>query len=87
MRKFFFEQLQQFGAFLRLESASFLDQKIKRWKEVRAILSFDDLLSLTAEAVESKSDAGQSIRNTLRKSFDAALIDELGHRSCTVSYF
>ena len=72
----FFEQLQQFGAFLRLESASFLDQKIKRWKEVRAILSFDDLLSLTAEAVESKSDAGQSIRNTLRKSFDAALIDE-----------
>ncbi len=72
----FLQQLQQFGACLRLDSASFLKEKIKKWKEFRAILSFDDLLSLTAEAVGEPGSTGESIRDTLRKKFDAALIDE-----------
>jgi len=72
----FLRQLQQFGACLRLDSAAYLKEKIKKWKEVRAILSFDDLLSLTAEAVGKPDSAGESIRDTLRKKFDAALIDE-----------
>ena len=72
----FLQQLQQFGACLRLDSASFLKEKIKKWKEFRAILSFDDLLSLTAEAVGKPGSTGESIRDTLRKKFDAALIDE-----------
>ena len=63
----FLQQLQQFGACLRLDSASFLKEKIKKWKEFRAILSFDDLLSLTAEAVGKPGSTGESIRDTLRK--------------------
>ena len=40
---------------------------------------FDDLLSLTAEAVGKSGSSGDSIRDSLRRSFDAALIDEFQH--------
>ena len=72
----FLQQLQQFGVFLRLDSAAFLKERIKQWKEARAILSFDDLLSLTGEAVGKPGSSGDLLRDTLRQSFDAALIDE-----------
>ena len=62
--------------FLRLDSAAFLKERIKQWKEARTILSFDDLLSLTGEAVGKSGPSGDLLRDTLRQSFDAALIDE-----------
>ena len=42
----------------------------------RGVVFFDDLLSLTANAVKSDSEDGKSLRATLCDSFDAALIDE-----------
>ena len=62
--------------FLRLECSSFLHQRIEGWKESRGLLSFDDLLKLTADAVSKHTSAGESIRQSLRQAFDAALIDE-----------
>jgi exodeoxyribonuclease V beta subunit len=68
--------LQRFGLFLRLECSSFLHKRIESWKEARGLLSFDDLLKLTADAVSNPITAGESIRQSLRQAFDAALIDE-----------
>ena len=43
---------------------------------MRGLLSFDDLLSLTADAVKSVGSEGEALRRELRESFDAAMIDE-----------
>ena len=72
----FFEQLQQFGAFLRLESASFLDQKIKRWKESRGF--FLSMISCRLPLRQWKVKVMPLAIDTPihSGSFDAALIDE-----------
>ena len=49
---------------------------MSQWKTKRGVVFFDDLLSITAKAVNSESVDGQSLRDTLRNSIDAALIDE-----------
>ena len=49
---------------------------MRSWKARRGVLFFDDLLSLTAKAVERQGPDGESLRVGLRESFDAALIDE-----------
>ena len=38
--------------------------------------SFDDLLSVTADAVSRQDRVGESLRESLRRSFQVAMIDE-----------
>ena len=61
---------------MRADTVSFIDQKISKWKSERGILSFDDLLSVTADAVSRQDRVGESLRESLRRSFQVAMIDE-----------
>ena len=67
---------ESFGRAVRVDCVRFLDEKMSQWKAKRGVVFFDDLLSLTANAVKRESEDGKSLRATLRDSFDAALIDE-----------
>ena len=68
--------LESFGRAVRVDCVRFLEDKMSQWKAKRGVVFFDDLLSLTANAVKSDSEDGKSLRATLCDSFDAALIDE-----------
>ena len=78
------QQLQQFGVFLRLDSAAFLKERIKQWKEARAILSFDDLLSLIGEAVGKPGPQAICLHTTSK--FRCGLIDEFQDTDPVHSY-
>lgn len=68
--------LDRFFTIVRIDGANYLRKRIEEWKNARGLLSFDDLLRLTADAVTRKTEAGESLRQSLRTSFEAALIDE-----------
>jgi exodeoxyribonuclease V beta subunit len=68
--------LESFGRAVRVDCVRYLEEKMSLWKAKRGVVFFDDLLSLTAHAVNSESEDGQSLRVCLRDSFDAVLIDE-----------
>ena len=53
-----------------------LEEKIDKWKRGADLLSFDDLLSQTAQAVTSEGEGGVALRKSLGDAFDAAMIDE-----------
>ena len=72
----FWLSLERFGTSVRVDCVSYLETKIGMWKAKRGLLSFDDLLSLTAKAVKNSGVDGDVLRGQLRASFDAALIDE-----------
>jgi exodeoxyribonuclease V beta subunit len=72
----FWEVLKQFGRAVRVDCVRYLEDKIEKWKRDRGLLSFDDLLSQTADAVTSEGEGGDALRKSLGKAFDAALIDE-----------
>jgi len=72
----FWAALESFGRAVRVDCIRYLEEKVKKWKARRAVLFFDDLLSLTAKAVTSQNQDGEALRNGLRESFEAALIDE-----------
>lgn len=61
---------------VRVDAANFLRGRIDHWKTARGLLSFDDLLRLTADAVCRDTPSGNALRESLRISFEAALIDE-----------
>ena len=73
---YFWGVLESFGRAVRVDCIRYLEDKISQWKTKRGVVFFDDLLSITAKAVNSESVDGQSLRDTLRNSIDAALIDE-----------
>ena len=68
--------VESFSHALRADTVSFIDRKISTWKSERGILSFDDLLSVTADAVSRQDRVGESLRESLRRSFQVAMIDE-----------
>jgi exodeoxyribonuclease V beta subunit len=68
--------LEKFGRAIRVDCVSFVEKKVADWKEKSGVMSFDDLLGLTANAVADEGRSGESLRFGLRQSFDAALIDE-----------
>ena len=72
----FWSALETFGRAVRVDCVNYLKAKMRSWKARRGVLFFDDLLSLTAKAVEGQGPDGESLRAGLRESFDAALIDE-----------
>lgn len=72
----FWEVLKQFGRAVRVDCVRYLEEKIEEWKRERGLLSFDDLLSQTANAVTSEGESGDALRKSLGDAFDAALIDE-----------
>ena len=72
----FWAVLDSFGRAVRVDCVRFLEKKMSQWKSKRGVVFFDDLLSLTAHAIQSESQEGKSLRSTLRDSFEAALIDE-----------
>jgi len=72
----FCSTLESFGRAVRVDCIRYLEEKIKEWKARRGLLFFDDLLSLTAQAVASQGLDGEALRDGLRESFEAALIDE-----------
>ena len=72
----FCQVLESFGRAVRVDCVRYLEEKMSQWKAKRGVIFFDDLLSLTAHAVNSESEDGQSLRACLRDSFDAVLIDE-----------
>ena len=72
----FWLSLESFGRSVRVDCIRYLEEKISNWKSMRGLLSFDDLLSLTANAVKSVGSEGDALRGELRESFDAAMIDE-----------
>ena len=72
----FWSVVESFSRAVRVHCVSYLEEKMNEWKAKRGVVFFDDLLSLTANAVKSENEDGESLRTTLRDSFDAALIDE-----------
>ena len=68
--------VESFSHVLRADTVNFIDRKISTWKSERGILSFDDLLSVTADAVSRQDRVGESLRQSLRRSFQVAMIDE-----------
>ena len=72
----FCELLRQFGRAVRVDCVGYLEEKIEKWKRERGLLSFDDLLSQTAQAVTSDGEGGVALRKSLGDAFDAAMIDE-----------
>jgi len=72
----FWEVLKEFGRAVRVDCVRYLEDKIEKWKRDRGLLSFDDLLSQTADAVTSEGEGGDALRKSLGDAFDAALIDE-----------
>jgi exodeoxyribonuclease V beta subunit len=72
----FWEVLKQFGRAVRVDCVRYLEDKIEKWKRERGLLSFDDLLSQTAQAVTSEGEGGDALRKSLGDAFDAAMIDE-----------
>ena len=72
----FCEVLRQFGRAVRVDCVRYLDGRIEKWKRERGLLSFDDLLSQTAQAVTSEGEGGVALRKSLGDAFDAAMIDE-----------
>jgi exodeoxyribonuclease V beta subunit len=72
----FWEVLKQFGRAVRVDCVRYLEEKIEKWKRDRGLLSFDDLLCQTADAVTSEGEGGEALRKSLGDAFDAALIDE-----------
>ena len=72
----FCEVLRQFGRAVRVDCVRYLEEKIEKWKRERGLLSFDDLLSQTAQAVSSEAEGGVALRKSLGDAFDAAMIDE-----------
>jgi exodeoxyribonuclease V beta subunit len=72
----FWSVLESFGRSVRVHCVRFLEQKLNVWKAKRGVIFFDDLLSMTAQAVNNESADGQALRAILRESFEAALIDE-----------
>ena len=72
----FWSCLERFGRAVRADCSRYLEDKVEKWKRDRGVLSFGDLLSLTARAVVSPESAGDALRRGLRQSFGAALIDE-----------
>jgi len=74
--EYFWSLVESFSRTVRVDCVSYLEDKMKEWKAKRGVVFFDDLLSLTANAVKSETEDGESLRTRLRDSFDAALIDE-----------
>lgn len=72
----FWDAIDDFSQTLRADAVNFIDSKISSWKRERGILSFDDLLSVTAKAVSRQDLVGESLRQSLRSSFQVAMIDE-----------
>ena len=72
----FWHVIEDFSQALRADAVGFIDRKISSWKSERGLLSFNDLLSLTADAVNRKDRVGESLRESLRSSFQVAMIDE-----------
>ncbi len=72
----FCEVLRQFGRAVRVDCVRYLEEKIEKWKRERGLLSFDDLLSQTAQAVTSEGEGGVALRKSLGDAFEAAMIDE-----------
>ena len=70
------DAVERFSQALRADTVNFIDRKISEWKGERGILSFDDLLSVTADAVSRQDRVGESLRQSLRRSFQVAMIDE-----------
>ena len=59
----FCEVLRQFGRAVRVDCVRYLEEKIEKWKRERGLLSFDDLLSQTAQAVTAKGRVGLPFAN------------------------
>ena len=72
----FWQSVEGFSQAIRADAVSFIEKKISGWKAESGIMSFDDLLSVTARAVARKDAVGESLRNSLRSSFQVAMIDE-----------
>ena len=72
----FCQALEQFGVSVRIEGAGFLRKQIEGWKSARGLLSFEDLLRLTADAVTRETPSGERLRQCLRLTYEASLIDE-----------
>ena len=72
----FWDAIDDFSQTLRADAVNFIDSKISSWKLERGILSFDDLLGVTADAVSRQDLVGESLRQSLRSSFQVAMIDE-----------
>ena len=72
----FWQSVEGFSQAIRVDAVSFIEKKISGWKAESGIMSFDDLLSVTARAVARKDAVGESLRNSLRSSFQVAMIDE-----------
>ena len=68
--------IDSFGRAVRSDCVKYVEKKVQSWKAKRGLLFFDDLLSLTAGAVSNPDEDGEFLRNDLRDSFEAALIDE-----------
>ena len=71
----FWDAVECFSQALRADTVNFIDRKISEWKGERGILSFDDLLSVTADAV-SRQDRVGIITAILASFFKVAMIDE-----------
>ena len=72
----FWQAVEAFSQAIRVDAVSFIEKKITDWKAESGIMSFDDLLSITARAVARKDAVGESLRESLRSSFQVAMIDE-----------
>ncbi|MDA7757271.1 exodeoxyribonuclease V subunit beta [Opitutales bacterium] len=72
----FWQSIENFSQALRIDCVSFINQRLSGWKGERGILSFDDLLSITATAILRKDSVGEQLRESLRSSFEVAMIDE-----------
>ena len=72
----FCQALDQLAISVRIEGANFVRDRIEGWKSAKGLLSFDDLLRLTADAVARDSSSGERLRHCLRLAYEAALIDE-----------
>lgn len=68
--------LEAFGRAVRVDCVNYAEKKVAGWKVKSGLMSFDDLLGLTAKAVADTGRSGESLRLGLRQSFDAVLIDE-----------
>jgi exodeoxyribonuclease V beta subunit len=72
----FWQSIEAFSQALRIDCVSFINKRLAGWKGERGILSFDDLLSITATAIAREDSVGQILRESLRSSFEVAMIDE-----------
>ena len=54
----FWQSVEGFSQAIRVDAVSFIEKKIAGWKAESGIMSFDDLLSVTARAVARKDAVG-----------------------------